>query len=386
MKCLRALGAKSQRIPDLRNLAEVNRMASRWLSVVTLSRIAQANFVRYAAIFLLVSVTLLARCGRAAAAALSSEVSMQSVALTDVNDLTVKGGQAEPIKYQGRSAIRLTTAPKQEEVLAFLKKAEIRDGTIECDIALKITTPAGVRMPGFVGVAFRARPDASHYELLYLRPGNALSEDQAMRNHSLQYVSIPGFDWYKLRREWPWLYESYAVLEPEHWSHLKIDVHGRVAKLFIDRSENPSLVVNGLKGEDLRGGVALWGYAGEEAYFANFKVTPAEPMPLANDGKVAGNWDVKYASDYGRYEGSMNLHRNGNAVTGTWSGAFGQNQIVNGTWRNGYVELTFNGGWPGDKPAPMTATLVGWIDRDAASGRMKVEGRADGQWTAVRKK
>jgi hypothetical protein len=33
----------------------------------------------------------------------------------------------------------------------------------------------------------------------------------------------------------------------------------------------------------------------------------------------------------------------------------------------------------------MTATLAGWIDGDAASGRMKVEARADGQWTAVRK-
>jgi hypothetical protein len=135
---------------------------------------------------------------------------VQSVALGDVNDLVIKGGQAEPITYQGSRAIKLTTAPKQEEVLAFLKGTQIQDGTIECDIALKVTTPPGVRMPGFVGVAFRARPDASHYELFYLRPGNARSEDQAMRNHSVQYVSIPGFDWYKLRREWPWLYESYA--------------------------------------------------------------------------------------------------------------------------------------------------------------------------------
>src|SRR5690242_13346307 len=98
-----------------------------------------------------------------------------------------------------------------------------------------------------------------------------MSASRVVRKSS---ISIPGFDWYKLRREWPWLYESYAVLGPEHWSHLRIDVHGRVAKLFIDRSDTPSLVVNGLKGEELRGGVALWGYAGEEAYFANFKVTP----------------------------------------------------------------------------------------------------------------
>lgn len=335
--------------------------------------------------FLVVAVMSFATSGRAAATALSHQATEHSATIGDVNDLIIKGGQAEQVKYQGRKAFKLTTAPKQESVIAFLKGAQIQDGTIECDIALKITTPTGVRMPGFVGVAFRARPDASHYELFYLRPGNARSEDQAMRNHSLQYVSIPDFDWYDLRRKWPWLYESYAVLEPEHWSHVKIDVRGRVAKLFIDGSENPSLIVNGLKGEDLRGGVALWGYAGEEAYFANFKVTPAEPMPLTNNGEVAGNWDVKYASDYGKYEGTMNLQRNGNAVTGTWSGAFGQDLPVTGKWRNGYIGLTFNGTWPEGK-APMTATLVGWIDGDGATGRMKVEGRADGEWTAVRKK
>lgn len=360
-------------------------MAHRSFSVM-LCRMGWKTFVQYAAIFLLSPIIPFATCGKATAAAPPSEATEQSVVLRDVKDFVINGGQAEPTEYQGRKAIRLTTAPKQEAVLAFLKGAQIQDGTIECDIALKITTSPGVHMPGFVGVAFRARPDGSHYELFYLRPGNARSEDQAMRNHSVQYVSIPEFDWYKLRREWPWLYESYAVLEPEHWSHIKIDVHGRVAKLFIDGSENPNLVVNGLKGEDLRGGVALWAYAGEQAYFANLKVTPAQPIPLTNDGEVAGNWDVKYASDYGRFEGSMNLHRAGNAVTGTWSGAFGQSQPVNGTWRKGYVELTFNGTWPGDKPAPMTATLVGWIDGDAASGRMKVEGRADGEWKAVRKK
>src|SRR5205823_14927434 len=172
----------------------------------------------------------------------------RSFTLTDLNDLIVTGGgKAEAVEYQGRKAVRLTTQ-SDKDIFAFLKGVHIQDGTIESDIALKITTPPGVRMPGFVGIAYRARTDASHYELFYLRPGNARSEDQAMRNHSVQYVSIPGFDWYKLRREWPWLYESYAVLEPEHWTHLKIDVHGRVAKLFLDGSDNPSLVVNGLKG------------------------------------------------------------------------------------------------------------------------------------------
>jgi hypothetical protein len=325
---------------------------------------------------------------QAADAAAPAALSPQSFPLVDADNLVVTGGTAESVEYLGRKAVRLITQPNKEDAFAFLKGVQIQDGTIEGEIALKITMPPGIRMPGFVGIAFRARLDTSHYEMFYLRPGNSHAEDQAMRNHSVQYVAAPGFDWYMLRRQWPWIYESYAELTPERWTGVKIAVQGRNAKLYLNGSENPSLVVNGLKGEDLQGGVALWGYAGEEAYFSNFKVIPAKAEPVTNGGEVSGGWNVVFASDYGRYEGSMVLHRDGNTVKGTWSGAFGQSLPVNGTWRNGYVELTFTGTWE-DKPsppAPMNATLVGWIDGGSATGRMKVEGRADGQWTAMRKK
>jgi hypothetical protein len=310
---------------------------------------------------------------------------LQSFALTDSSGLVLSGGQVQPVEYQGRKAVLLTTKA-EDGVFAFLKDTQFQDGTIEADLAMKVTTPPGVRMPGFIGIAFRARQDASHYEMFYLRPGNAQSEDQAMRNHSVQYVSEPGFGWYKLRREWPWLYESHANLLPGVWTKVKIEVRGRSARLYVNGSDTPSLVVHGLRGEDLQGGVALWGYAGEEAYFSNLKITHAQAQPIEDGGEATGTWDVNYASDYGRFAGSMNLHREGGVVTGTWSGAFGPNQPVTGTWRNGFVELSFSGTWPNEKPGPIDATLAGWIDGDSATGRMKVEGRADGQWTAVRKK
>jgi hypothetical protein len=207
-----------------------------------------------------------------------------------------------------------------------------------------------------------------------------------MRNHSVQYVAAPGFDWYKLRREWPWINESHAELHPEVWNKVRIEVHGRSAKLYVNGSDTPSLVVNGLKGEDLLGGVALWGDSREETYFSNLKITRAEAQPVVDGGEAAGTWDVKYASDYGSYTGSMNLHREGETVTGAWSGAFGAKQPISGTWRNGYVELTFTGTWPKPNPGPVSTTMAGWIDGDSAKGRMKVEGRADGLWTAERKK
>lgn len=170
---------------------------------------------------------------------------------------------------------------------------------------------------------------------------------------------------------------------------MKVELHGRSARLFVNGSDSPSLVVNGLKGEDLQGGVALWGYPGEESYFSNLRVTSSTALPVQNGGEAAGIWHVTFPSDYGAYEGVMNLHRDGKAITGTWTGDFGKDLAVTGTWRDGYLELTFPGNWQDDpkaSPIPAVVKLAGWIDSDTAGGRMKVEGRADGPWTASRQK
>lgn len=316
----------------------------------------------------------------------------QTFALSDTKALALVNVKAEAVEYKGRKAVRITkekaTAKGDFDGFALLKDADFQDGTIEADIALKITRPLAYRMPGFVGIAFRARPDASRFELFYLRPGNSHADDQAMRNHSVQYTSEPDFGWHRLRREWPWIYESHEELQTETWTKVKIDVKGRSARLYINGSEQPSLLVDGLKGEDLRGGVALWAYQDEEAYFSNLRITNSTPVPVKNGSDASGNWEVKCETDAGPIGGVLQLKRDGNTVSGSWSGELGKDRTVSGTWRNGYVELSFNVDWPlGDKGAvaPAVATLAGWFDGDSAGGRMKVEGRADGRWSATRK-
>jgi hypothetical protein len=315
----------------------------------------------------------------------AATTSPQTVALTDASLLSVTGGKAEPADYLGRKAVRLTTTA-DSDIFAFVNGSALEDGSIDVDIAVHITTPPGVRMPGFAGIAFRARPDGSHYDMIYLRPRNALAEDQLMRNHALQYVAKPGFDWSPLRRQWPGVYEAWADLKPETWTHLRIELRGRTARLFLNGSDQPSLAISGLKGEDLKGGVALWGYPGEESYFSNLRITPSPAVPLCNCGDAAGSWHVSLASDNGRFEGSMDLHRDGSAVSGTWSGAFGESQPVTGRWRDGYVELTFAGEWKEENPGAVKVRMAGWIDGDSGSGRVAMEGHADGTWTAERKK
>jgi hypothetical protein len=310
----------------------------------------------------------------------------QTFALLDTKELSEQKVKVEAAEYKGRKAIRLTKET-EEDGFALLKGTDFQDGTIEADLALKVTARAG-RMPGFIGIAFRARPDASHYELFYLRPGNSQSNDQAMRNHSVQYCEAPDFTWFKLRREWPAIYESYAELEPETRTKLKIEVKGRSAKLYLNGSARPSLVVDGLKGEDLRGAVALWGYPGEESYFSNVRITNETAEPVKNVSDAAGDWNVRLATDAGTLEGSLSLSRTSTKLTGTWSGGLGDKLPVTGTWRDGYVEVSFVGEWPKDSPpgAPgtVTTTLAGWIDGPSGKGRMKIAGHADGQWVATR--
>lgn len=314
---------------------------------------------------------------------------VQNFLLRDAAGLTAPKGKVEAVNYLGRKAVRITFNGDDAGGLVPLPGTDFQDGTIEADIALKTTTPAGQRNPGFVGIAFRVSPDASHYELFYLRPGNSVAPDQAMRNHSVQYSSEPDHGWYPLRREWPWVYESHADFAKETWIKVRIEVAGRAAKIFINGSDKPSLIVDGLKGEDLHGPVALWSYSGEEAYFSNARITPAPPQDVKNGSDAAGSWQMHYAGDAGGFDAEMELHRDGNQVTGTWSGPLGENCAVTGTWRNGYVELSFPSVWPKEfgqgAPGPVTSYMAGWFDGDSGKGRMRVEGRADGVWVAQRK-
>lgn len=336
-----------------------------------------------------IGMALLGLAAVAMACVCSPAMEVQGFPLNDAKGLEAHNVKFEPVTYQGRRAIRMTTVTQGDDAgFALLPGTDFQDGTIEAEIAVKVTRPPGARTPGFAGIAFRAKPDGSEYELFYMRPKNALSDNQSMRNHSVQYCAMPGYGWYKLRRDWPFVYESYAEIAPETWTKLKIEVTGRVARLFLNGSEKPSLVVDGLKSGNLHGAVGLWGYAGEEAYFSNLRITPAAAAPIKNGSDANGTWNLKVASDAIGFETSLMLARNGSSLTGTLEVEAGKTIPVTGTWRNGYVELSFPLDWPegvDGAPGPTTAFMDGWIDDTSAKGRIRVDGRADGMWTAQRK-
>jgi hypothetical protein len=193
-----------------------------------------------------------------------------------LDKLALHGARAESAEYRGRKAIHLTPAPgaSNGESLAVVAGPEFQDGTIEVDLAGAPGAGAFDTARGFIGIAFRVRPDASKFELLYLRPTNGRAEDQLRRNHSTQYVSAPDWPWQRTRQETPGLYESYVDLEPGAWTPVRIVVSGARARLFVNGASQPCLIVNDLKMGVAKGAIALWIGPGTDGYFANLRVTP----------------------------------------------------------------------------------------------------------------
>ncbi len=63
------------------------------------------------------------------------------------------------------------------------------------------------------------------------------------RNHSVQYISLPKFDWPVLRKEHQNQYEKPIdpSPEPEEWLHVKIAIDGADVKVFVNNNTQPSL-------------------------------------------------------------------------------------------------------------------------------------------------
>jgi hypothetical protein len=187
--------------------------------------------------------------------------------------LELRGVTAETTRYEGRDAVRLLEVnASREGGLAVLKGSAFQDGTIEVDVAGRKGPHAVPDDRGFIGVAFRIRPGGQPYEYIYLRPDNGRAEDQVRRNHATQYASHPDFPFARLRTEAPERYESYVDLVAGAWTHMRVEVRGATARLFVHDASQPALVVNDLKLGATGGSVALWIGPGTEGFFSNLRV------------------------------------------------------------------------------------------------------------------
>ena len=207
------------------------------------------------------------------------------VALDSTTRFALIDTRLQWLEYRGRPALRLAPREGHERdtdtaMVAVLTESDFRDGVIEVDVAGSrrqgYSTAEDVSgFKGIIGISFRIRGDTA--ERFYIRPENARVNNQLYRNRSTQYESNPDFPWMRLRDESPGVYESYVDVESGAWTHLRIEVAGTKARLYVNGVTQPCLVVNDLKNGDRGGRIALWARISTQAYFANLRIEPAAP-------------------------------------------------------------------------------------------------------------
>jgi len=161
-------------------------------------------------------------------------------------------GKAKAADYLGRRCLWL------EDGAATLKGFEMTDGVIDVDMA-------GSGERGFYNISFRTQGDGNG-EGVYLRPhktGLNDAQQYAPVLHGIapwQIYNGPGF--------------TRAVDIPRGvWFHVRLEITGAQAKLYVHDMRQPSLVMNDLKSGIRKGGVGL-----EGTYFSNFEIHETPPV------------------------------------------------------------------------------------------------------------
>lgn len=199
------------------------------------------------------------------------------IELTGNKELLPVNVNIAEVDYEKKKSVKVTAIKGNETALVKINDVDFTNGIIELDLAGKRQEDSHPMNRGFVGVAFRITDDNVKFEQFYLRAANGRADDQVQRNHTAQYSSYPDYHFDVLRKESPEKYEAYVDMVPGEWTHVKIEVEGGKAKLYVHGNSQPTLIVNDLKlGANARGAIGLWVGGGTDAHFANLKVTQRE--------------------------------------------------------------------------------------------------------------
>jgi hypothetical protein len=152
--------------------------------------------------------------------------------------------------------------------VAWLKDVSFANGTLEFDVKGR-----NIMQQSFVGIAFHGA-DNNTMDVIYFRPFNFQSQDPDRRSHSVQYISLPTYDWQKLRTEFPNKYEHSLdpSPQPEEWFHVRVVVNAPKISVYVNNNSSPDLVVEQLSNRK-EGMVGFWVGNGSEGDFANLKIS-----------------------------------------------------------------------------------------------------------------
>jgi sugar lactone lactonase YvrE len=141
---------------------------------------------------------------------------------------------------------------------AHLKDVQFENGVIEVDVYVTVD---GTR--SYPGVDFRIQSD-QNYERFYIRPHRANRYPDA-----LQYTpTINGIAGWQL-------YSGDGFTAPlsipnDKWLHVKMEISGTQARVFIDNADTPALVIPNLKHGISNGSIGVNGPRNRTTFFSNF--------------------------------------------------------------------------------------------------------------------
>lgn len=168
-----------------------------------------------------------------------------------------------------RNGVRLSQA--HFNGVAWVEGTAFRSGTIEVDVRGREN--AG---QDYVGVAFH-RSDDGTYEAVYVRPFNFRATDPVRKQHAVQYISLPDFDWPDLRKSFPEEFENPvdSSLDPNDWVRLRVVVTRDKIQIYVGALQASTLDVRKLGKLD-GGQVGLWVGNDSGGDFANLAITAAK--------------------------------------------------------------------------------------------------------------
>ena len=152
--------------------------------------------------------------------------------------------------------------------IVWLKDVSFKEGTIDIDLRGK-----DVFVRSFLGIAFHGI-DTNIYDAIYFRPFNFRHPDTLRHRWSVQYVSIPEYNYDVLRKDHPLTYENAVNPVPlaTEWFHATIMIKDGYITVYVNHSPKESLKVK-LLNDRSDGKIGLWNdwLPGD---FANLVITP----------------------------------------------------------------------------------------------------------------
>lgn len=184
-------------------------------------------------------------------------------------------------KFDDSNVLRVVKDQKvtgeDEATYAKLIGSEFQDGVIEVQVLSRLLPDAPEYARGFIGMAFRIDEQDTEFESFYVRPINSRCDIQLRRNRTVQYFSYPNFKYFHSRETNPGEYESYVDIGLDEWIDLKLVVEGAYSKLYINKAEQPALVVNDMKhGANAKGALGFFVDIGTEGFFRNLRYAPSK--------------------------------------------------------------------------------------------------------------